>query len=131
MNIKLFGLIYIIQLLLSIHKFVLCDNINIYSIFIFLLHHLIDVYAFFGFLVIETNQERKIHLLVISGVILHWLTNNYECILTTHLNEICSIDRKIYFPDIITLIRSISGFTYLHLYWLIILIIYDWNLITN
>jgi len=127
MNIKLFGILYIIQVLFSINDFKTCGNINLYSIFIFLFHHLIDVYAFFGILFIESKEEKKLHLLVIAGVIVHWLTNNYECILTTHLNEICNVDRKTYFPDIVTSIRAVTGITYLHLYWLVIVIIYDLN----
>lgn len=89
---------------------------------VYFLHHILDVYVFWSFLFLTTPLEHRIHLAVIVGVALHWLTNNYECIATTYMNELCGFDRSQWLDSLVNRIRP---FYYTHIVWLLALAMYD------
>lgn len=89
---------------------------------VYVVHHLLDVFVFWSFLFLTTRLEHLIHLGTILVVILHWLTNNYECIATTYMNELCGYPRDQWLDSMVNRIRP---FYYTHLVWLGLLILYD------
>lgn len=125
MNIKPFIFFYILQLLIALPHFKKCNNINLITISIFLLHHVIDVYGFFGIFVNETVFEYKFHLFMILVVLTHWYTNNYKCEVTRKLNELCERDPNEWEYNLVGKIVDHTGIYYLHTYLLLGLIIYD------
>jgi hypothetical protein len=125
MNIKLFLLFYIFQILLAIPYFQTCANINLTTILIFLIHHVIDVYGYFGIFVNETLFDYQLHLFAIIIVLTHWFTNNYKCEVTIKLNELCERDTNAWEYNIVGIISENTGIYYLHSYLLLGLLIYD------
>ena len=92
------------------------------GVMVYILHHLLDVFVFWSFLFLTTRTEHLIHLLVILGVGLHWITNQYECIATTYMNEVCGVKRTQWLDSIVNRIRP---FYYTHAVWLLVLASYD------
>lgn len=125
MNIKIYSLLLVIQILISFRHLKTCKNINIYKFMIYTLHHLLDVYIFFGFFINETKNEHIFHLLLIMSILLHWFTNNYDCALTTYFNELCGFDKKLWFQSIMYKIYKLTNIYYIHSYWILGIIIYN------
>lgn len=120
MKYELFLLIFLIQLQLASIDFLRnCKKPNLYNYLILVLHHLLDVYVFFGIFVTES---RIIHLITILLIMIHWFTNNYECWLTTYLNELCQEPRDKWLYSLPYLGHKISGLYYFHSYWIILVI---------
>lgn len=128
MVIWIYLLLIVIQIGLTYPSFsATCSSANGLGGIVYLLHHLLDVYVFWGFLFLTTRREHLIHLLIIIGVAVHWLTNNYECVATTYMNELCGYKRDQWLDSIVNRIRP---FYYTHIIWLIVLFCYDiWILI--
>jgi hypothetical protein len=89
---------------------------------VYILHHFFDVFVFWSFLFLTTKMEHIVHLYVILGVVLHWITNNYECIATTYMNELCGYPRDQWLDSMVNRIRP---FYYTHIVWLGLLVAYD------
>ena len=89
---------------------------------VYIFHHFLDVFVFWSFLFLTTKWEHLIHLVVIMGVVFHWLTNNYECIATTYMNEVCGYPRDKWLDSMVNRIRP---FYYTHIVWLGALAVYD------
>ncbi len=125
MNVKLYLFIFIFQLFMTIKHFIKCKDINIFKTLVFLAHHLLDVYVFFGFLVNETKNEILFHLILLISLLIHWFTNNYNCILTTYLNDLCKFNKNDWFYSLIFIIYKLTDIYYIHSYWLFTVILYD------
>ena len=98
-----------------------CQGLDIWRFFIYISHHFLDVYVFWGFLFLQTRTEFLTHAVVIVLVAIHWFTNNYECILTTYLNDLCGYDHKAWLDSIVSRI----GTGYIHTWWVLVHAIYD------
>ena len=131
MNLKIYSLLLVLQLLISSTHFKTCNNINLYKLMIFILHHLLDIYVFFGFLINETKNDYILHLFTIMSILIHWFTNNYDCALTVHLYELCGFDKKLWFQSIVYKIYKLTNIYYIHSFWILGLIIYDLFQILN
>jgi hypothetical protein len=135
MNIKLFIVFYALQLLYAIPHFNTCKNITFTTVSIFLLHHVIDVYGYFGIFINETLFDYELHLFMILVVMAHWYTNNYRCEITIKLNELCDRDKNIWEHNIVGYLAETTGIYYLHTYLLLGLLAYDgykiYTLISN
>lgn len=130
MNIKLFIFFYVLQLLIAYPHFRTCKNINLSTVSIFLLHHVIDVYGYFGIFINESLFDYEFHFFMILVVMAHWYTNNYKCEITTKLNELCERDPNEWEYNIVSIISESTGIYYLHSYLLLGLLIYDGYIIT-
>jgi hypothetical protein len=64
---------------------------------ILLIHHIINIFAQFGFLF---NDKTLLTIYVFAPILtmIHWKTNNNKCVLTQIVNEMCGYD--MYFRDI-------------------------------
>jgi hypothetical protein len=89
---------------------------------VYIIHHFFDVFVFWSFLFLTTRTEHIVHLCTILGVVIHWLTNNYECIATTYMNELCGFPREQWLDSMVNRIRP---FYYTHIVWLALLVAYD------
>lgn len=127
MNIKLFLFFYLFQILISIPYFKTCKNINITTTLIFLVHHIIDVYGYFGIFINETLFDYQFHLMAIIIILVHWYLNNYRCEVTLKLNELCERDKNAWEYNIVGIISQTTGIYYLHSILLVGLLVYDIN----
>lgn len=87
-------IIGIIFFLIDIKTFDYCSS-SVYPTL--LLHHIVNIYAQFGFL----SQDKillKLYLITPLFVVIHWKTNNNNCILTELVNKECGYN--MYFRDI-------------------------------
>jgi hypothetical protein len=125
MNIKFFIFFYILQICIALPYFKTCNNINFITLSIFLLHHIVDVYGYFGVFINETIFEYQLHLFMTLLILLHWYTNNYKCYVTVKLNELCKRDLNTWEYNIVGLISTYTNIYYLHSYILIAIILYD------
>lgn len=113
--------ILLVQLVVTYPYFArTCASEN--TVFLYVLHHILDVYVFWGPFVLTTPVEFAIHALVIVGIAIHWITNNYECILTTLMNEQCGYPRKQWLDSLVDRLRP-NNWT--HIVWLLVALSYD------
>jgi hypothetical protein len=125
MNIKTFLFFYLLQICITLPNFKSCNNINFITVSIFLLHHMVDVYGYFGIFINETLFDYQFHLVMILLILLHWYTNNYSCTVTVKLNELCNRDLNTWEYNIVGLLSEYTNIYYLHTYILIGLVLYD------
>lgn len=117
-----FGLV-ILQLAVTSPRFATtCNDTSGFGSGVYLIHHLLDVYVFWGFLFLTTPVEHAIHAWVLLGIAIHWLTNNYECILTTEMNRLCGYPRTQWLDSIVDRIRPTY---YTHMVWIVLAFVYD------
>jgi hypothetical protein len=130
MLFKIFILIYILQIILTIHNFYnTCKNKNLYSWFLYITHHIFDVFLFWSFLFLKTKSDYLFHFIFAIIIIIHWLTYNNKCIVTVLMNRECC------YPDEQPLdsIKNMVGLSYLneytneyfHYVWIVILLAQD------
>ena len=86
---------------------------------------MLDVYIFFGPLFIENTTESLIHIITTLLIIIHWFTNNYECILTTYLNELCGWERNLWLDSITLILQKQSKQYYYHSFHAFLVILFD------
>lgn len=121
MNLILFTLIYLIQILFALKNYQTnCKNKTLYKNSIFLFHHLFDVYVFFGLTFLTSVTEKRIYLITLILLILHWFTNNYQCFLTVHLNQLCQIPEESWLDSLVTEIYKKTNLYYLHTFWILL-----------
>lgn len=93
-----------------------------------LLHRLINVFVYFAWL-FNNKIILIFYILFAIGLVIHWYTNNWQCILTTYENKVCKFDKdsrydyifRIFNHNIATIITVIIK--------IIILIIIFWKLL--
>ena len=121
MNIKLFIIIYLIQISFAIQDYNnTCQNKNLYKFIILIIHHILDVYLFFGLFINQTYYEKNIHFIILINIILHWFSNNYHCKLTIYLNKLCNFknqEKGLY--SLVHLLQKSTKIYYIHTYILI------------
>jgi hypothetical protein len=125
MKLLIFLFFYLLQILIAYPHFSTCKNINLATTLIFLLHHVIDVYGFFGIFINESLVEYIIHFCMIILVMTHWYFNNYYCEVTRKLNELCERDQDEWEFNIVGKLVDFTGIFYLHTYLLSGILIYD------
>jgi len=83
-----------------------CIRYNgIYIGVIILLHHIIAVIAYMGWL-LPNKYLLLLSIIINISIQLHWITNNDECIMTTYSNKKCNIDKNEPLHDIIFLLHD-------------------------
>jgi hypothetical protein len=102
------GLVFFI---IDIKTFKYCTT-DVYPIL--LLHHVVNIFAQFGFLCTDKNLL-LIYLFTPILVMLHWKTNKNKCILTQMVNKQCGY-KHMYFRDIWFLLgfKNIPNYGQLH-----------------
>ena len=102
--------------------YVECKNYSIYTISLSLLHHIFSVYLYFGTFIFRYYIFNiVIGLLTLFG----WIILGNRCFLTLYYNNICGIDKKIQFHDIINFTNKFLKIDYFHYYILTFIFIYN------
>ena len=84
-------------------------------------HHLMSAYIYLGGFLFNPLY----HLIFISIVLIHWITNNNKCYLTQITNRYCGYEEDRKFEDVIRKFKIDKIHKDIHWYLLIGLIIYD------
>ena len=126
MNIFIYIIIFLLQIGITLDEKCLFKSPILY-----VGHHLLDVFTFWGPLFLETKMEYQIHFLILIGLLMHWFTNDYKCILTEWLNEDCGYPKNQWFNSLANLLPLEKVFYYYHIVWILALLIYDIYKINN
>ena len=81
-SFKIFIFVSTIQYIIDIQIYP-CNKLN--GHLLLYIHHLVDIYIFHGCFLFNPLY----HLIVIVMTIIHWITNNSQCILTEWVNKVC------------------------------------------
>lgn len=101
MDIKIFLLVYILQIILTLPDFInTCSKLDLQTWTIYLTHHAFDVFVFWAPLFLKTRAEYLIHIVVVLLTVLHWLMNNNTCIITVILNRLCGYREDDWLPSL-------------------------------
>jgi hypothetical protein len=122
----IFGIVYGIQILLTIRRFMTtCQSLTLLIWFIYFIHHALDVFLFWSFLFISQLMDYWIHILIVLIVAIHWFMNNNQCIATVFMNQECGYPEDEWLDSLKNMfgLRNISE--YFQFYWIGILLIYD------
>lgn len=126
MNIKLFIIIYLIQISFAIQDYNnTCQNKNLYKFIILILHHILDVYLFFSVFFNQNNNEKYFHIIILFTLLFYWYFNDNKCDLTIYLNKLCKLEdeqRGLY--SLVHLLQKSTKIYYLHSYLLITILSY-------
>ena len=95
-------------------------NTNTGEILLFI-HHLMFVYIYLGGFLFNPLY----HLIFVSSVLIHWITNDNKCYLTQITNRYCGYDEDKRFEDVIQKLKIYKIHKDIHWYLLIGIIIYD------
>ena len=117
-DLLIFLLIGIVFFLVDVTTFEY-NNKSVYPIL--LLHHVINIFAQFGFL---ASDKRLLLLYVFAPIvtIAHWKTNNNQCVLTETVNRNCNLPPDTKFRDIWYLlgVKNLKNYDALHYGYLIV-----------
>ena len=117
-NDLIFSLIIILQYLTD-RCYSKCDTYK--GEILLLVHHIVSVYIYIGWYLFNP----KYHLVFIIMVLLHWITNNNRCELTTQTNKYCGYDKDKKFNDISNRLNLEKIIPNIHYYYLFFMIVYD------
>lgn len=95
-------------------------NTNIGEILLFI-HHLMSAYIYLGGFLFNPLY----HLIFISIILIHWITNNNKCYVTQLTNRYCEYKENKNFEDIIQKLKIYRIHKHIHWYLLISIIVYD------
>jgi|TARA_R110001592_G_scaffold136665_1_gene353928 hypothetical protein len=84
-------------------------------------HHLISAYIYVGGFLFNPLY----HLIFVSIVLIHWVTNNNKCFVTQITNEYCGYKEDKKFKDVIQIFKIYKIHKDIHWYLLIGIIVYD------
>ena len=105
----------VVFFLIDIGTFTYCNK-KVYPVL--LLHHILNIFAQFGFL---CTDKTLLTLYVFAPILtmLHWKTNNNKCFLTQYVNDACGYD--MYFRDLWFLlgIKTLENYSQIHYAYLI------------
>jgi hypothetical protein len=114
-DLIIFGGLSLIAFIIDINNNICIKNkYNHISIYIWLyLHHLLNIFANFGFI----SQNKTVLLFYLFTPIIatiHWMSNNNKCILTQIVNNICNDNNE--FRDFWELlgIKKLTNYKYYH-----------------
>jgi hypothetical protein len=86
--------VYIITLMFDINtKYKKCIENNPKVIFSLCLHRFISIFMYFGW-IFNNKVILVIYILIFLILLIHWVTNDWKCILTQYENKKCGFSRK-------------------------------------
>lgn len=126
MNLKIYFLILIFQLAITFPNFYkTCQKLDAERLVIYILHHLSDIFVFWGPLFLETRQEFLIHMLFAVGVATHWATYKNRCIATVYMNRLCGYDEDMWLDAIQNRLGLREKNEYFQTIWMALVVLYD------
>lgn len=85
------------------------------------IHHIVSVYIYLGVFMFNPLY----HLLFICIVLIHWITNNNKCHLTTITNKYCGNPKNYKFQDLVKKLNMNNIHKNIHYFILFCIIILD------
>lgn len=85
------------------------------------IHHIVSVYIYLGVFMFNPLY----HLLFICIVLIHWITNNNKCQLTTITNKYCGNPKNYKFQDLVKKLNMNNIHKNIHYFILFCIIILD------
>lgn len=105
---------------ISSNNYSKCNN-KITNYFIILLHHIVNIFAQFGWL---SNDKYILSLYLITPIIflIHWNTYNNKCYLTDFVNKNCNLNDDTLFKDIFyhLKIKKLKNYDTIHKIYLVL-----------
>jgi hypothetical protein len=126
MLLLIFLFVFVLQILLTLPRFVQdCESKTVYTWALYIFHHLFDVFLFWSFLFLTTKIEFGIHLLILIGVVIHWLTYDNKCIITVLMNRECGYPEDDWLDSLKNMFGLRNIHEYFHFSWMAVLAMQD------
>ncbi len=125
MKYIIFLIIYAIQIAITYPTFNDTCNPGLYALFLYLTHHLLDIYLFFSIFFLQTKLDFMLHALLVILIIIHWLTYDNKCILTVIMNRECGYPDEMWLDSIKKRLELRNISEYFHFIWLAALFAFD------
>ena len=117
-----FLLVFILQIVLTLPRFVeTCESKTPYTWFLYIFHHIFDVFLFWSFLFLTTKLEFGLHLAILIGVVIHWFTYDNKCIITVLMNRECGYPEDQWLDSLKNMVGLRYIQEYFHFTWMFIL----------
>jgi hypothetical protein len=125
MNILIAAVLYAAQIALTLPGY--CAKSSPVGLTVYLVHHAIDIFLFWGFLFLRTAAEFAAHIGLVVGVVAHWFINGNQCALTEYMNSLCGKPVTEWFPSLKNMLglRAISE--YFQFAWLGLHVAWDFS----
>ncbi len=122
----IFLFILFLQLTLTLRYFIeSCESKSAYTWFLYVFHHILDIFLFWSFLFLTTRLEFGLHLLLLLGVVIHWLTYDNKCIITVLMNRECGYPDEKWLDSLKNMLGLRNITEYFHFVWMFILALQD------
>jgi hypothetical protein len=136
MHWERFVFVYLLQIAASAPTFFsTCaaeQRFNASTLALYFIHHLTDVFLFWGVFFVSTRTEALLHLLFILITGTHWFLNGNRCIATEALNARCGYPRDAWLDSLLNRTELRRRSEYYQFLWLGVTAIYDiWKLVKN
>jgi len=116
----------LIQILVTLRHFLdTCQSKTAYTWFLYIFHHIFDVFLFWSFLFVTTPAEFGVHLFLLIGVGIHWLTYDNTCILTVLMNRECGYPDEQWLDSLKNMLGLRNFTEYFHFVWILLLALQD------
>lgn len=93
MNYAIFLIVYGIQIAVTLPRFWrTCTDPTPFALLLYFLHHVGDVFLFWGPLFLRTPAEYGAHIAYALIVMVHWFLYGNRCFLTVVMNRRCGYD---------------------------------------
>jgi hypothetical protein len=118
--------VFLIQIAVTLRHFLAtCKSKTYYTWFIYIFHHLFDIFLFWSFLFLTTRLEFGLHFVILLGVVIHWLTYDNKCILTVLMNRECGYPDDKWLDSLKNMFGLRNLTEYFHFVWMFLLAIQD------
>jgi hypothetical protein len=122
----IFLFIFVLQLVLTLPRFLqTCESKSLYTWSLYIFHHFFDVFLFWSFLFVTTKLEFGLHLLILIGVVIHWLTYDNKCIITVLMNRECGYPEEQWLDSLKNMVGLRNIHEYFHFIWMALLSFQD------
>jgi uncharacterized membrane protein SirB2 len=127
MRFMVFLFILCLQILVTVPRFQdSCEShASVKTMFLYITHHVLDVFLFWSFLFLTTKLEFAIHLCILIVVVAHWATHKNTCILTVWMNHFCGYPEEKWLDSLKNRLGLHHLTEYFHFVWMFLLAFQD------
>ena len=127
-NTKIFLLLIIIPFTLDIIKNKHHNINHPLATFILLLHHATSAYLYFGSLALKGFGFHFIFTIILLAI---WIKSKFKCYITDYYNKLINNNKDSPLEDIAFYFKKIIPFKYIHVVFLLAILIYDIKGLSN
>lgn len=112
--------LYILQIAASAPRFfrTCATNTDLKTRLLYFLHHLSDVFLFWGVFLTTTRVERAVHLALVFITAAHWFSYENRCVATVALNHWCGYDADAWLDSLLNAAALRERSQYYQFLWL-------------